>query len=142
MTKRRQFKIYMAGPIQGANLLESIANMEHGNQWTAKVFAAGFSPFPVFADEQFLRLVRPVPHIEAVYAYSLAWLAAADAVMLIPGWAASRGALAERKEAERLGKPCFESIQELCDWADAVARLDDMDPVREAEKIINRSDDR
>jgi hypothetical protein len=141
VNKRRRFKIYMAGAIQGANLLESLANIEHGNQWTARVFAAGFSPFPVFSDEAFLRIVRPVPRIEDVYAYSMEWLAPADAMMLIPGWAASRGANLERKEAERLSKPVFESIDELCAWADGVIALESIDPVREAERIMGRSDD-
>jgi hypothetical protein len=141
VNKRRRFKVYVAGPIQGANILDTLANMEHGNQWTARVFAAGFSPFPVFADEQFLRIVRPVPHIEDVYAYSLAWLRVSDAVLLIPGWAGSRGAQAERKEAERLSKPCFESIDDLCAWADGLIAAAAVHPVAAAERIINRSDD-
>ena len=141
MNRRRRFRIYMAGAIQGATLLDSLANLEHGNQWTARVFAEGFSPFPVFADEQFLRLVRPVPPIADVYGYSMAWIPASDAVMLIPGWAGSRGANAERKEAERLGKPCFESLDDLCAWADGVLALEAIDPVEAAERIMRMSDD-
>lgn len=141
MNHRRRFAVYVAGPIQGATVMDTLANMEHGNQWTARLFAAGFSPFPVFADEQFLRIVRPVPRIEDVYAYSLTWLRRADAVILIPGWAGSRGANAERKEAERLGKPCFESVDELCAWADGVIALEHVDVVVEAERILSRSDD-
>ena len=141
MNRRRRFKVYVAGPIQGANILETLANMEHGNQWTARVFAAGFSAFPVFSDEQFLRLVRPIPRIEDVYAYSLAWMAVSDAVLMIPGWQASRGATAEIKEADRLGKPIFEDITSLETWADNLIALEDIDPVRVAEDIMRRGDD-
>ncbi len=141
MNKRRRFKIYVGGAMSSPNPLEFLANLSHGKAWTAKVFAAGFSPFPVYTDSAFLELIRPVPHIEDVYAYSLAWLRVSDAVVLIPGWAASRGANAERKEAERLSKPVFESIDELCEWADAQIAMESMDPVRQAEEIMGRSDD-
>lgn len=141
MNQRRRFRIYMAGAIQGTTLLDSLANLEHGNQWTARVFAAGFSPFPVFSDEQFLRIVRPVPPIADVYGYSMAWIPASDAMMLIPGWTASRGANAERKEAERLGKPVFESLDDLCAWADDIIAAAAIDPVEAAERIMQRSDD-
>jgi len=141
MNKRRRFRIYMAGAIQGATLLESLANMEAGNQWTARIFAAGFSPFPVFADEQFLRIVRPIPHIEDVYAYSLAWLVVADALFLVPGWERSRGTALERKEAERLGKPIFENLAELEQWADDLIDAAEVDPVRAAEEILRKGDD-
>jgi hypothetical protein len=118
MTTRRSFKIYVAGPIQGPDLLHSLANLEAGQSFTAKVFQLGFAPFPVFTDAAFIQKVRPVPPIQDVYNYSLTWLKAADAVIVMPKWEHSRGCQAEIKEAEKNGIPTFFDLVDLCAWAD------------------------
>jgi hypothetical protein len=65
----------------------------------------------------------------------------ADAVYMMPGWEHSKGANAERKEAERHGVPIFYKIERLIEWADALIEAQRIDPVIEAERLINRSDD-
>lgn len=137
VTTRRDLRIYIAGPIQGNSLLESFANIDNGEKWQAKVFQLGFSPFPVFSDYSFLMKVRPVPHIQEVYNYSLTWLAAADAVLLIDGWNKSRGVKGEISEAERRNIPIFDDIGELCKWADfKILPVDNS-----VDAILARSDD-
>lgn len=119
---RRDIKVYMAGPIQGADTLHTLANIQNGEMWTAKVFQLGFSPFPVFSDHGFLKCVRPVPVIREVYQYSLAWLEVADAIFFIPGWEKSTGSLAEKKAAESLSLPIFTDLVEMCAWADTMIK--------------------
>ena len=115
---RRDLKVYVAGPIQSATLLHSLANLENGQMWTARMFQLGFAPFPVFTDASFIQKVRPVPPIQDVYNYSLAWLKVADAMYVIPGWEHSAGCLAEKKVAEELSIPIFFDTADLCAWAD------------------------
>jgi len=140
---RRRFLVYPAGPIQGQakNILEILANLRRGQEHTARLFSAGFSPFPVFTDFAFLDMVEPTPLIEDVYAYSLAWMEKADALYMLPGWEHSTGARAERDVAERLSIPVFFDLPTLCEWADGIIEAQRHDPVSDAERIINRSDD-
>jgi hypothetical protein len=86
--------------------------------WTARIFQLGFSPFPVFSDEQFLRKVRPVPAINDIYNYSLEWLKCADAMFLIDGWEKSHGAQQEKRIAEENGIKVFFDLNDMCAWAD------------------------
>lgn len=131
---RRNIKLYMAGPIQGVNLLESLRNLDYGKAMTAKAFQLGFSPFPVFADEQFLQRVRPVPAIQDVYNYSLEWLKVSDAMLVIDGWEHSKGPKAELEVAKEHGIPVFFDIIDLCSWADAMCE-------NEIERKLRTSDD-
>jgi hypothetical protein len=133
---RRDIKVYVAGPISGVDVLHTLANIDHGETWTAKVFQLGFSPFPVFSDHTFVQRVRPIPAIRDVYQYSLAWLAVADAVFLIPGWEKSTGALAEKREAEALSLPIFIDLVDMCAWADLMIK-----PGNDIEQQLARSDD-
>lgn len=118
MTTRRSFRVYIGGPIQGPTLLDSLANIDNGEKWQAKLFQLGFSPFPVFSDYSFIMRTRPVPPIQEVYRYSLQWLKVADAMLVIEGWEKSTGCRAEMQEAERSGVPVFHDVTDLCAWAD------------------------
>ena len=115
---RRNIKVYPAGPIQGVTVSHTLANIECGNMWTARIFQLGFSPFPVFSDEQFLRKVRPIPAIGDIYNYSLEWLKCADTMFLIDGWEKSTGAQQEKRVAEEHGVKVFFDLVDMCAWAD------------------------
>jgi hypothetical protein len=133
MTTRRNFAVYVAGPIQGnSGLLQSLANLEHGQKVTAQLFQLGFSPFPVFCDATFIQKVRPVPPIQDVYNYSLEWLKRSDAMYVLPGWEHSTGCKAEMREAEKAGVP----ITDLTAWADS-----QIIPDKTVQEILGRSDD-
>ena len=134
---RRDLRLYVAGPIQGPDLIHSLANIEHGQQFTARLFQLGFSPFPVFCDASFIQKVRPIPPIQDIYDYSLAWLKGADAMIVMDGWERSRGCLAEIEAAKVAGVPVFHDITDLCAWADR----QNINPMSDAEKIIAESDD-
>lgn len=79
-----------------------------------------------------LGLVPVVPHLmfrSHDGALPDAWFLAAtleimrrcDAVLLLPTWQESSGAMAERNEAIRIGLPVFDSMDGLCLWAEEVA---------------------
>lgn len=138
MTTRRNFKVYVAGPIQGTGgLLHSLANLEHGQKVTAQLFQLGFSPFPVFCDATFIQKVRPIPAIQDVYNYSLEFLKVCDAMFVLPGWEHSTGCKAEMAEAERSAVPIFHDITDLCAWADRQI----IPPIAGMEQQLARSDD-
>ena len=111
-------RIYVAGPIQGANLLESLRNIDRGQREQAILIEEGFAPFPVFDDFGSIMKTRGMVGIEQVYAYSIAWLECSHAVLMLPGWETSKGALAEWGKAKELGIPVFDSIESLIDWRD------------------------
>jgi hypothetical protein len=134
---RRDIKLYVAGPIQGDNLLDALANINSGEVWQARLFQLGFSPFPVFSDYSFIMRVRPVPPIGDVYSYSVAWLRVADAMLLLSGWETSVGCQREIKEAERLAIPVFRDVDQLCLWADKMCGLN----TPSIEEQLARSDD-
>lgn len=117
---RRDFRVYVAGPIQGENLLVSLANLENGQRETARVFQLGFSPFPVFSDFLFLQRVRPIAAIQDIYNYSLTWLKTADVMIVLNGWEKSKGCIAEKRMADECGVHVVFDLNELCAWADAV----------------------
>jgi len=63
-----------------------------------------------------------LPEFEIVQGYefwidgTLELLRLCDAVMLVPGWQESKGALGEVNEAKRHGMPVFDSLDELAKW--------------------------
>jgi hypothetical protein len=115
---RRSLRIYVAGPIQGETVLQTLKNIDNGLKHTVNLFQLGFSPFPVFSDFQFIMRSRPVPKIEDVYAYSLAWLRVSDAVFCIDGWEKSKGVAQEISEAGKYKIPVFHDVTDLCAWAE------------------------
>jgi hypothetical protein len=137
---RRSIRVYMAGAIQGESLLHSLANIENGQAWTAKVFQVGFSPFPVFSDGTFIQKVRPVPPIIEVYDYSMSWLRCSDCLFLVPGYEKSVGCRQEIAEASKLGIPVFDALDDLCEWGDrqVIVSKGDDDYI---EQVLGRSDD-
>jgi len=127
----KPIRVYPAGPINGGDVLKTLANIENGIRATADLLDQGYAPFPVFSD--FLVVMRlPNLRIEQVYAYSLAWLECSEAVLMLEGWENSHGAQHEHVKAEGLGIPVFYSMDDLNGWRDAQER---------AEKVMARSDD-
>jgi hypothetical protein len=47
---------------------------------------------------------------------TLALCRACDAILLIPGWEASKGARGEALEMQRLGRPIFYDVDDVKDW--------------------------
>jgi len=50
------------------------------------------------------------------YDGTLELLRRCDAVLMVPGWERSKGATNERRFAEQIGLPVFESTADVCTW--------------------------
>lgn len=96
--------IYTAGPFRAVTRLDELRNIEIAESWALAVWKAGHialcphansANFSTYLDgEAFLR-------------GDLELLARCDAVLMIPRWEESRGALIEKTVAELLGIPVF-----------------------------------
>ena len=128
---KQPLKIYVAGPINGINVLATLANIEAGLKASADLMVKGYAPFPVFSDFQIV-MRCPQIRIEQIYAYSIAWMEHADAVLMLDGWQLSRGAQAERQHAAHLEIPIFYCMTDLDGWREEKERV---------EQILARSDD-
>lgn len=106
-------KVYIAGAISANNQFDFMDNARRGITGFKDALLAGYYPFCPHMD--FVSLLvdgRPVP-LETLYAYSMAWLEASDAVMVVPGWENSKGTKKEIERATELGIPVFYSLKDL-----------------------------
>ena len=113
---------YPPGPIQGKELLTSLRNINQGMDWTAKLREWGFSPFPVCCDYADIMRTKGVTMEgeNGVYEMSLSWMRKADCMFMLPGWANSRGARAERLQAQALRNPVFyhDALEDFLAWGE------------------------
>ena len=108
-------RIYIAGAYSADNVISVLDNMRDGMRLATKVFLLGYSPFVPWFDFHFQLMLRDNEKltVDDYYRYSLDWLEVSDAILLVPGWENSKGALAEIKRANELNVPVFYDIYEL-----------------------------
>ena len=106
-------RVYVAGAYNASNVTNVLDNMRRGMQMGVKVLKAGFAPFVPWFDYQFSLLDDSIT-LQNYYDYSLAWLKASDAVLVLPNSEKSKGTQDEIKRARELGIPVFYSFDELC----------------------------
>jgi hypothetical protein len=107
-------KIYVAGPISAPSFIEGLENIKRGIEMGAKVLSLGYSPFtPMLDYNYFLQLTPGSLSLETMYNYSMEWLIASDAVLVLPNWEHSRGTHREIDTANRLDIPVFYNLKEL-----------------------------
>ena len=111
-------RIYIAGPYSADNVIDVLANMRRGMKLATKVFKAGFAPFCPHLDYHFSLMVAEGDDftVDDYYNYSMAWLEASDAVLLLPNWQASKGSMAEVDRAYELVIPVFGHFEALVAW--------------------------
>jgi hypothetical protein len=110
--------VYIAGPFRATNpdgTNDSWRTQEHIMRAMAtaldvwKIGAAALCPH---ANTMFYQSASGIP--DRVWLDGdLEQLRRCDAVLMVDGWQASRGAAAEKLEAERIGVPVFEDIRAL-----------------------------
>jgi len=107
-------RIYVAGPYSADNVLDVLKNIGRGQRACAELFSLGFAPFCPWHDKSY---VIDMPDndftVEQFYEYSIAWLKVSDAILMLPGWEDSKGAVAEYDLARQTGIPPFLSIDGL-----------------------------
>lgn len=95
--------IYVAGPFNG-NIGDNVATAERVACDLVKRFPRFVYPV---VPHSLGRTLYGVQSEEDAYAGTLELLRRCDAVFMVGDWMSSKGATAEKAEAERLGKPVF-----------------------------------
>jgi len=108
-------RVYVAGAYSADNVLDVLNNMRSGMRLSTEVLLKGHSPFCPWLDYHFTLMLRDGEKItvQDYYNYSMAWLEAADAVLVVPGWTNSRGTIEEIKRAQELDIPVYYNIEDL-----------------------------
>jgi hypothetical protein len=76
---------------------------------------AGYAPFCPAVDAAYFigGMYDETPTADEIKSYSASWVGACAAILLMPGWEKSGGALAEIEIAKRLNIPVFRRIEML-----------------------------
>lgn len=108
-------RIYVAGKYNDTDVIRVLANMRLGIRTCIEVFKRGFAPFCPWLDYLFSLMLYPgeALTVEDYYEYSMAWLDASDAILMLPNWKDSKGAIAELRRAEQLCIPIFYDIDKM-----------------------------
>jgi len=116
-------KVYVAGAYSDTNVLGVLKNIGRGQEYGRKVFEAGMAPFVPWFDKEFIFSNWDKKYtVPEFYEYSMAWLRASDAVLVVPNtpglkdWEDSVGVLIELEQATKLGIPIFYSLKDLVKW--------------------------
>ena len=108
-------RIYVAGAYSADNVIDVLDNMRRGMRAATEVLLAGYAPFCPWLDYQFQLMLREGENLTVpdYYAYSIAWLKASDAILVLPNSEHSRGVQAEVMTAMEMQIPIYYSLSEL-----------------------------
>ena len=108
-------RVYVAGSYSADNVLKVFDNMRVGMRKGLDVLLAGYSPFVPWFDFHFSLMLKDGESltVKQYYDYSMAWLEASDAVLVLPDSEESKGTQLEIKRAKELNIPVFYSLKEL-----------------------------
>lgn len=111
-------KVYVAGAYSASDGLTFLDNIRKGMRKSTEVFLSGFSPFCPWLDFQFQLMLKDGEGltVDDYQSYSIDWLMASDALLLVEGWENSKGTKNEIEIAKENDIPIFESIEELTKW--------------------------
>ena len=112
MTRIR--RVYVAGRFTAPSRWEEEKNVREAESVGYRVASVGAYPvIPHSSTRHYFIGVRPP---EFWYEATMAEMRTCDAVVMVPGWTQSVGAVAEKSEAERLGIPVFIHVRDLVTW--------------------------
>jgi hypothetical protein len=105
--------VYVAGPFRGPTAWDIEQNIRRAEEVGMDVAKAGAMPVIPHANTRFFHgTLTDAFWLEG----TLEMLRRCDAVVMVPGWGESRGSIAEKAEAERLGLPVFVNLPQLVEW--------------------------
>lgn len=104
-------RVYVAGKYNDKDVISVLRNMRKGINASVDLLIRGYAPFCPWLDFQFG--LNNELSIELYKEYSMAWLRVSDAVLMVDGWENSKGAIAEKEEAERLGIPVYYNVEDV-----------------------------
>lgn len=116
ITKRP--RVYIAGPLNphnGGGAIEYLRNCHRMIEAARNLIKAGFAPFCPAVDMLYFIGGKDAETIttEEIKSYSMAWIPACEAMLMMPGWHDSAGAVAEFDYAFILSMPVFFSTETL-----------------------------
>jgi hypothetical protein len=100
-------RIYIAGPYTSDDPWEAEQFVREAERWGYMVAKRGACPVIPHANTR--HYFRGIQTPEWWYEATLAELRTCDAILLFPWWQESKGSVAEKAEAERLGLKIFDS---------------------------------
>ena len=119
----RNTRVYVAGAYSSNNVLGVLENMRLGMRASKDVMLARLAPFCPWLDYHFWLMLDDgeTLTVDDFYEYSMAWLAASDAVLVVnnPANIDSVGLKKELDLARQLRIPIFNTVERLKDWDDA-----------------------
>jgi len=119
--ERRIEYVYIAGlltprGIKSANpAIEYLLNVRDLARVGLELLREGFAPFCPGLDFMYFLLLREDERIteSMIKRFSKDWLRKCDAILMTPMWQKSPGSVAEKKLADELYIPVFESVKEI-----------------------------
>ncbi len=106
---------YIAGKFTAASPWEIELNVRAAEVAAVGVIATGAMPLIPHANTRFFHGLKGTDE-RFWYDGTLELLRRCDCVYMVPGWKTSKGARAEREEAQRLKLPVFEDFVHLGMW--------------------------
>lgn len=108
-------RIYVAGAMSADNILDVLGNISEGIKIGAQLLQKGYAPFVPHFDV-FFKIQQGknynVP-MTYYYDYTMEWLKASDAVVVVPGWENSTGTKNEIAMASKMGIPVYFNLSDL-----------------------------
>lgn len=111
-------RVFISGPMTPTGTgspIEYLANCRRMIDAARYLIKNGCAPFCPAVDAAFFLggTDDETPTAEEIKSYSASWVGACAAVLLMPGWEKSGGALAEIEIAQGLNIPVFKSMNKL-----------------------------
>lgn len=110
--------VYIAGPYSGPDALAVEHNVRAAEDASYELYRRGMAPVCPHTTAR---------HHDASVSYkfmcraTMATMFRCDAVLVLPNWRKSKGAVAEVEAAREIGLPVFDNYDALCAWAKRVA---------------------